>query len=140
VTQALAWEAVAEAEALGVRFRLDGDRVRARLPDDEQGRLAAVLKRLRENRDGVAELLRRRASVPPFPPGVSLVEWNPKQPPIAIETCAVVVDVHLFISSTLLQLDAALTHRKRWVGWSVAQLVDRLRQVGVVVKVTEPLS
>lgn len=36
-------------------------------------------------------------------------------------------------SSTLEQLRVALTQPKRWVGWSVPQLVDRLAQVGVFV-------
>jgi hypothetical protein len=68
-----------------------------------------------------------------MPSGVRLVEWNLKEPPVAIETCAVVTDSAQFARSTLEQLRTALAQRKRWVGWSVAQLIDRLAQVGVTV-------
>ena len=44
-----------------------------------------------------------------------------------------VIDTALFAKSTLKQLRIALRQPKRWVGWSVPQLVDRLAQVGVVV-------
>lgn len=71
--------------------------------------------------------------IPPMPPGVYLVEWKLKEPPIAIETCAVVVNSARFAKSTLEQLRIALTQPKRWVGWSVPQLLDRLAQVGVLV-------
>ncbi len=71
--------------------------------------------------------------IPPMPPGVHLVEWKPKEPPIAIETCAVVINSARFAKSTLEQLRIALIEPKRWVGWSVPQLLDRLAQVGVLV-------
>ncbi len=70
--------------------------------------------------------------IPPMPPGVHLVEWKLKAPPIAIETCAVVTDTALFAKSTLEQLRIAMRQPKRWVGWSVPQLLDRLGQVGVL--------
>lgn len=54
---------------------------------------------------------------------------------MAIESCAVVTDTALFARTTLEQLRAALAQPKRWVGWSVPQLVDRLAQVGVLVTV-----
>jgi hypothetical protein len=73
------------------------------------------------------------AMIPPMPPGISLVAWKLKEPPVAIETSAVVVDTALFAKSTLEQLRIALTQPKRWVGWSAPQLVDRLAQVGVLV-------
>jgi hypothetical protein len=37
------------------------------------------------------------------------------------------------------QLGAALEIRKRWLGWSVPQLIDRLRPVGVGVEVEKVL-
>jgi hypothetical protein len=71
--------------------------------------------------------------VPTVPIGVRLVKWNLKNPPVAIETCAVVVDSLLFARSTLEQLRVALENPKRWVGWTIPQLIDRLAQVGVTV-------
>jgi hypothetical protein len=41
--------------------------------------------------------------IPPMPPGVSLVAWKLKEPPVAIETCSVVTDTSLFAKSTLLE-------------------------------------
>lgn len=66
-----------------------------------------------------------------MPPGVRLIEWELKGPPIAFETCAVVFDPALFAFTTLEQLRIALAQPKRWVGWSIPQLIDRLAQVGV---------
>lgn len=74
---------------------------------------------------------------PSLPSGVRLLNWNLKQPPVAIDTCSVVTDPALFARSTLEQLKVALENPKRWVGWTVAQLMDRLAQVGVVVALKE---
>jgi hypothetical protein len=51
---------------------------------------------------------------------------------------AVVNDVARFIEMTLLELRSAIAG-KRWLAgnWSVRELVDRLEQCGVVVKVSE---
>lgn len=70
-------------------------------------------------------------TVPSMPSDVRLIEWMLKEPPIAIETCAVVTGAALFARSTLEQLRVALENPKRWVGWTVPQLIDRLAQVGV---------
>ena len=70
-------------------------------------------------------------TIPAMPPGVRLIEWKLKEPPVAIETCAVVTDSGLFARTTLEQLRIALAEPKRWVGWTVPQLIDRLAQVGV---------
>lgn len=64
-------------------------------------------------------------------PGLRLAKWHLKQPPVAIETCAAVLEPELFVRTTLQQLRIALANPKRWVGWSVPQLIDRLAQVGV---------
>jgi hypothetical protein len=75
-----------------------------------------------------------------IPRGVRLVEWKLKDPPVAIETCAVVTDPELFASSTLRQLQTALSNSKKWAGWSVPQLIDRLSQVGVLVTLEPHVS
>ena len=78
------------------------------------------------------------AATSAIPPGVRLIEWKLKEPPVAIETCAVVTDSDLFARTTLEQLRIALAEPKRWVGWTVPQLIDRLAQVGVSVGVGIP--
>jgi hypothetical protein len=50
-------------------------------------------------------------SVPKMPPGVTLIAWNPKQPPVGISYCAVVNDVEGFIADTLTQLGKLLDSR-----------------------------
>ena len=75
------------------------------------------------------------SSVPRMSPRVGLIEWKLKELPIAIETCAVVLDPVLFARSTLEQLRVAIENPKRWVGWTVPQLIDRLAQVGVEVTI-----
>jgi hypothetical protein len=127
-------DVLGEVEAVGVALRLEGEGVRIRFPEPNQReRLAGQINFLRAHRIEVAEFLRTRRSVPAMPQGVQLLYWNLRQPPIAIETCAVVTDPALFARSTLEQLHIASTEPKRWIGWSVAQLLDRLAQVGVIV-------
>jgi len=58
--------------------------------------------------------------------GVRLVERKLKEAPVAIETCAVVIAPALFAVSTLRQLQSVLSNPKKWVGWSVTELIDRL--------------
>jgi hypothetical protein len=127
-------EVLKEVEAVGIALRLEGKRVRIRFPESYQREeLAPQITFLRDRREEVAEFLRLRHSIPAMPPGVSLLRWDLKQPPVAIETCAVVTDPILFARTTLEQLGTSLTQPKRWVGWSTPQLLDRLAQVGVVV-------
>src|SRR5258708_7767884 len=80
------------------------------------------------------------AAISTTPPGVRLIEWNLKESPVTIETCAVVTDPALFARSTLDQMRVALGSPKRWVGWSVPQLLDRLAQVGVLVTLGQTLK
>ena len=125
---------VGEIEATGVGFRIDGDKVCVWYPDEERRKeLAGHVAFLRGHRAEVAELLRARSAIPQVPNGVRLIQWKLKEPPVAIETCAVVTEPAQFANSTLEQLRLALVNPKRWVGWTVPQLIERLAQVGVVV-------
>jgi hypothetical protein len=89
---------------------------------------------LRSHKNEVSVFLRERETVPTMPPGVHLVSWELKEPPVVLEMCSVVTNTALFAKTTLEQLRTALANPRRWVGWSVPQLVDRLAQVGVQVK------
>jgi hypothetical protein len=127
-------EIVDEIEAVGIALRVDGEKVRIWFPEPRQREeLAGQVSFLRAHKHEVAEFLRKRAAIPPMPPGIRLVKWNLKEPPVAIETCAVVSDPSLFACTTLAQLRVAMLNPKRWVGWSVSQLIDRLAQLGVTV-------
>jgi hypothetical protein len=127
-------------ETAGATFRLDGERVHVWYPHEgRREELAKQVAYLRDHRTEVAAFLAARNAVHHIPAGVRLIEWSLKQPPIAIETCAVVTDPGLFASTTLEQLRIALAEPRRWVGWSVPQLIDRLAQVGVRVAL-EPVA
>ena len=131
-------EVVAEVEAAGAALRLEGNKVRVRYREAQQrNQLAQQISFLRAHRGEVADLLRARATVPSMPPGVRLA-WSPKQPPVLIEACSIVVETNLFAKTTLAELGAAIANPGRWVGWTVPQLVDRLAQVGVVVALESP--
>ena len=123
---------VERIECAGGELGLNGERIRVRLPADA----VHLLEELRAHRDEVLSLLRKRAEIPPMPPGVRLVHWEPKLAPVILTHYAVVTEVPQFISVTLLELKAAL-EGKRWQAghWSVRELVDRLEQCGIILKV-----
>lgn len=104
-------EVIDVAEAKGARFRLDGDKVRVWYPDEEhREELATQVSLLRERRTEVAAFLKVRSVIPAMPPGVRLVGWNLKEPPVAIEYHAVVTDTARFASATLGELHERLTN------------------------------
>lgn len=132
-------EVLTKIEAAGAALELDGAKVRILYREEAQREsLASHVGFLRAHRDDVVAWLRARASVPVMPPGVRLLHWKLKEPPLAVEVCAIVTDPALFAQTTLEQLAIAVSEPKRWVGWTVPQLVDRLNQIGVGVKVECP--
>ncbi len=124
-------ELVERIESIGGVLVLQGDSVTYDLPAEID------LEELRAHRNEVVRVLqRRRQEVPAMPPGVRLIRWGLKEPPVAIEMCTtVVINPARFAKSTLLQLQAALKG-KRWLAghWSAAELVERLKHVGVEVE------
>jgi hypothetical protein len=125
-------------EAVGIVLRLDGEKVRISYPDEERREeLAERIDFLRDHKDEVLSLLRRREEIPAMPQGVRLVHWEPKSAPVVLTHYSVVTDVDGFIRMTLLELKAALDG-KRWQAGhrSVRELVDRLEQCGVSLHVS----
>lgn len=120
-------------EAAGGVLAIHGQRIRCQLPEDA----TYLLEELRKRRSEVLAALRRRTTIPLLPSGVRLLGWHLKEPPIAIESYAIVIDPALFARSTLEQLCNALENPKRWIGWTIPQLMDRLAQVGVTVEVSQ---
>ena len=100
-------EIFVEAAILGIKLRLDGEKVKAALPNEFSVRLEPVLEQLRNHRDEIRIALQRREDVPTIPRGVRLVSWRLKVPPVSLGPAAVVIDVHKFAVSTLKQLQAA---------------------------------
>jgi hypothetical protein len=134
-------DVVNEIEAAGACFRLEGEKVHVWYPSDERREeLAARIAFLRNYRAEVKAFLKARTAIPVMPPGVRLVQWGLKEPPIVVETGSVVFDSALFASSTLVQLGDLLANPNRNVGWTVPQLIERLAQVGVAVLLKSEVS
>lgn len=87
--------------------------------------------------------IKREPSVQTLPRGLRLVRYEPKQPPICIESYAVVSDVEKFIEAELRELDARL-HNPIQIraGWGIFTILDWLRQCGVELEIVwpEPLT
>ena len=76
---------------------------------------------------------------PALPEGVRLVRYAPKHPPVAISVCSIVVDVDKFITDCLEELQARLRSPIQIrAGGSVYELVSKLAEVGVEVKIELP--
>ena len=133
-------ELVRKVEEIGGVLMLRGDRIRYELPEDA----APLLEILRFQREEVKAILRQRQhTVPPaLPPGLRLVSWQPKEPPVVITRWSIVTNVPMFVETTLRQLAHAVKGDKPFLAgnWSVRDLVDRLEQVGLKVQIESPKS
>lgn len=124
-------------EIAGAAFRLDGEKVLVSYPNDERrNEPAEPTSLLRAQRAEVGAYLKARSTIPPIPKGVHLVACEPKAAPVRLDLCSVVFDVRKFIEAELQALDSRLNNP--WTirgGFSVPQILDRLREVGVEVEV-----
>jgi hypothetical protein len=127
-----ATEILNAVEKAGGSLVLNGGQIKYAIPT----RSAWLVPELKQNREELIELLGGGETPPTMPPGVCLVKWEPKNPPIAIVRMGIVSNVPKFVAATLLQLQARLEGKDFLAGnWSLRALVDRLEQVGVVVRV-----
>ena len=125
-------EVLEAVQNVGGSLTLSGERIRYALPDCALW----VVTELKQHREELIGLLRVEGMPPPMPPGVRLLKWQPKDPPIAIVHMGIVTNVDKFVAATLLQLRARLEGKDSLAGnWSLRQLVDRLEQVGVAVEI-----
>ena len=127
-----ALELLEAVQNLGGSLTLSGERIQYALPDSA----VWLVTELKRHREELIELLEEGGTPPSMPPGVRLLKWEPKSPPIAIVRMGIVSNVPKFIVATLLQLQARLEGKDFLAGnWSLRELVDRLEQVGAEVKV-----
>jgi len=126
-------EVLHAVEKAGGSLAVKGDQLNYTIPR----KAAWLVSELRQQRDQIVALLKRRTALPPMPADVRLVRWAPKQPPVVLEQCSVVIDIDKFISATLAQLQARLEGKDFLAGnWPLRDLIERLEQVGVKVEVT----
>lgn len=130
-------ELLEAVQNLGGSLTLSGERIQYALPSSA----VWLVTELKQHREELIGLLKEGGTPQPMPPGVRLLKWEPKDPPIAIVRMGIVSNVPKFIAATLLQLQARLEDKDFLAGnWSLRELVDRLEQVGVVVKVKSTQS
>jgi hypothetical protein len=118
---------IERVEAAGGVLTVHGERIRCRLPEEA----SPLIEELRARREEVLLALSQRSPIPPMPRGLRLVRWNLKDTPVRLDCCSVVTDTARFAETTVEQLRIALGDPNRCVGWSVAQLIERLDRVGV---------
>ncbi len=124
-------------EKVGGALRLNGGQIKYTIPKPALW----LVTELKQHREALIELLEERGTPLSMPPGIRLLKWEPKNPPIAIVRMGIVSNVPKFIADTLSQLQARLEGKDLLAGnWSLRELVDRLEQVGVVVKVESAQS
>jgi hypothetical protein len=130
-------EVLEAVQNAGGSLTISGERIRYALPDSALW----LVTELKQHREELIGLLREEGTPPPMPPGVRLLKWQPKDPPIAIVHMGIVSNVDKFVAVTLLQLRARLEGKDSLAGnWSLRELVDRLEQVGVAVGIeTTPI-
>jgi hypothetical protein len=119
--------------ASGGLLWLEGDKVRARLPES----LRPLVSAIRARKPEIIELLAQR---PVMPEGIRLVSYRPKEPPVKLSPCETVTNVERFVQATLRQLEAKLCGASGWnYGWrSLPELLDRLAAVGCIVALDNP--
>jgi hypothetical protein len=125
-------EVLEAVQNVGGSLVLNGSQIKYAIPK----RAMWLISELKQNREELIGFLRGERTPPPMPPGVRLLKWEPKTPPVAIVRMGIVSNVDKFIGATLRELRARLEGKDFLAGnWSLSELVDRLEQVGVEVRV-----
>ena len=120
----LAIEILDTVSAAGGQLWLEGDNVRARLPES----LRPLVSVIRERKPEIIELLGQR---PVMPLGVRMLRYELMTAPVKLSRAETVIDTGRFIQSTLRQVDARLHDRHFLAGnWTLSELLARLAAVG----------
>ena len=131
-----AQEVIEAVEASGGRLALSGEKLAYELP----ATAADLVGILRQHKAEIAEILRERQAAlgsvvlpgcPPLPPGVRLLRYAPKTPPVAIQPCSIVTDVNKFIRAYLRDLEWRLAHPKTYACAPLPEILAKLAEVGV---------
>jgi hypothetical protein len=133
-----------EVVRLGGTFELRGDRVTVEYSEDVAEVLDPILEKLRPKREEVRQLLYKHPpgvlappECPPLPPGVRLVRYAPKTPPVLVAPWSVVTDVKKFIAAYLRSLDWRLKHPKGYAAAPLPEILAKLAEVGLELEVVE---
>ncbi len=129
---------MADFERLGGTFKLADARVKVEYPEDVRESVRPILEQLRSRKEEVRQLLYKHppgtlapAECPPLPPGVKLVRYAPKPPPVLLAPWSVVTDVEKFIRAELCDLEWRLKHPKGYAAPPLPEILSKLAEVGV---------
>jgi hypothetical protein len=131
-------EIIAQIEAAGGVLNLKGESITYEVP----AQVRPLLVQLREQKTDAVQILRERQAVsraidcPALPHGIRIIRFEPKQPPVLIESYAVVTDVRKFIETELRELDGRL-HAPVQIrgGFGIFTILDWLAQCGLEVEI-----
>ena len=83
-------------EMVGGSLALNGNQIKYTIPKPASW----LVTELKYHREELIELLREERTPPSMPPGVRLLKWEPKAPPIAIVHMGIVTNVDKFAAAT----------------------------------------
>lgn len=134
--------AITVFESLGGEFTVDGTRILVEYPPERREVITTTLEMLRAHRDEVATAVRERANgrpapsdCPGLPPGVRLVRYAPKAPPVVVQPWSIVTDVGKFIHAYLRDLQFRLEHPRGQVCAPLSDILAKLAEVGVELEI-----
>ena len=130
--------AIDRLRELGGELFLEGDRLTYRIP---AGNVEArqLLEVLRRDRDAVAAMVRELQSLPPslelvkasFPPGITLVSYQPKAAPFAVAPVSVVTNAGRFFHAYLRDLNWRLEHPDEYAAPPLPDILAKLAEGGL---------
>ena len=133
-------------EELGGSLRVDGEWLVIK-PKVATPEMRAELRR---HKPEIIAILRARAMAAglepieppqvPIPEGALLVRWELLPPPVELPGCGTVVDVEMYVTTTLRQVEAHLRGESSWRSgnWPLWVLLERLEMCGCVLRLADP--
>jgi hypothetical protein len=128
----------------GCQVRVEGDKLKVRGPDRPE--VEGLVSELRREREAAIAFLRDRESKPPsldeiqasLPPGVKLVNYEPKQPPFAVAPVSVVTNAGKFFRAYLGDLRWRLEHPEGYAAQPLPDILAKLAEAGLELKIDAP--
>lgn len=132
---------------LGGELFLQGDVIRYRIPAHSP-EAHELLAEVRKDREAFKALLQDRESKPPsleevkavLPPGVKLVNYEPKQAPFAVAPVSVVTNAGRFFRAYLRDLRWRLEHPEGYAAQALPDILAKLADAGLELKVKIPTA
>jgi hypothetical protein len=131
-------EALDRVEALGGRLRLEGEKIKIRLPEDCPD-APKLVQAIRSNREAIRQMLFDQQSKAPsleevlklLPPGVRLVSYRPKEAPFAVAPVSIVTNGAKFYRSYLKDLAWRIEHPEGRAAPPLADILAKLADAGL---------